>query len=291
MSETAISMKNVRYVYPDGSVALDDVSIEIAKGERVAILGPNGAGKSTLMLNLAGILTPSQGEVNILGLPVKTENMPDIRRNIGLTFQNPDDQLFCSTVFEDVAYGPLNLGLPEDEVTSRATDSLRQVGLEGYEKRLPHHLSEGEKKKVAIATVLSMRPKILMIDEPTANLDPKSREELTELIRDVVKRHEMTLIVATHDVDLVPQIADNVFILDGGRIVAGGPVREVFRNIDLMNKARLELPTVSKLFYLMAEKKIASTENIPLTIDEALDEIQSIIQRQTSDVLSKARRA
>ena len=291
MSETAISMKNVRYVYPDGSVALDDVSIEIAKGERVAILGPNGAGKSTLMLNLAGILTPSQGEVNILGLPVKTENMPDIRRNIGLTFQNPDDQLFCSTVFEDVAYGPLNLGLPEDEVTSRATDSLRQVGLEGYEKRLPHHLSEGEKKKVAIATVLSMRPKILMIDEPTANLDPKSREELTELIRDVVKRHEMTLIVATHDVDLVPQIADNVFILDGGRIVAGGPVREVFRNIDLMNKARLELPTVSKLFYLMAEKKIASTENIPLTIDEALYEIQSIIQRQTSDVLSKARRA
>jgi len=291
MSETAISMKNVRYVYPDGSVALDDVSIEIAKGERVAILGPNGAGKSTLMLNLAGILTPSQGEVNILGLPVKTENMPDIRRNVGLTFQNPDDQLFCSTVFEDVAYGPLNLGLPEDEVTSRATDSLRQVGLEGYEKRLPHHLSEGEKKKVAIATVLSMRPKILMIDEPTANLDPKSREELTELIRDVVKRHEMTLIVATHDVDLVPQIADNVFILDGGRIVAGGPVREVFRNIDLMNKARLELPTVSKLFYLMAEKKIASTENIPLTIDEALDEIQSIIQRQTSDVLSKARRA
>jgi len=291
MSETAISMKNVRYVYPDGSVALDDVSIEIAKGERVAILGPNGAGKSTLMLNLAGILTPSQGEVNILGLPVKTENMPDIRRNVGLTFQNPDDQLFCSTVFEDVAYGPLNLGLPEDEVTSRATDSLRQVGLEGYEKRLPHHLSEGEKKKVAIATVLSMRPKILMIDEPTANLDPKSREELTELIRDVVKRHEMTLIVATHDVDLVPQIADNVFILDGGRIVAGGPVREVFRNIDLMNKARLELPTVSKLFYLMAEKKIASTENIPLTIDEALYEIQSIIQRQTSDVLSKARRA
>jgi len=289
MSETAISMKNVRYVYPDGSVALDDVSIEIAKGERVAILGPNGAGKSTLMLNLAGILTPSQGEVNILGLPVKTENVPEIRRNVGLTFQNPDDQLFCSTVFEDIAYGPLNLGLPEDEVTSRATDSLRQVGLEGYEKRLPHHLSEGEKKKVAIATVLSMRPKILMIDEPTANLDPKSREELTELIRDVVKRHEMTLIVATHDVDLVPQIADNVFILDGGRIVAGGPVREVFRNIDLMNKARLELPTVSKLFYLMAEKKIASTENIPLTIDEALNKIQSIIQRQTSDVLSKAR--
>jgi len=280
VSEVAVELKDVTYAYPDGLVALDGVSLRVMRGEKVAILGPNGAGKSTLLMHMAGILTSSRGEVKILDLPVNNKNIREIRRNVGLTFQNPDDQLFCNTVFEDVAYGPLNLGLTEEEVNSRTEDALRQVGLEGYERRLPHHLSEGEKKKVAIASVLSMQPKVLLIDEPTANLDPKSREELIELIKNLGKRRNPTLIVATHDVDLVPQVVDKTFILNKGRIVAEGPVREVFSKLNLMREAKLEPPPILRLFQLMAEKSIVPPGTKPLTIDEALNEIQHIIQHQ-----------
>jgi len=273
VSEAAISVRDVKYSYPDGSVALDNVSLKVNKGEKVAIVGPNGAGKSTLLMHMVGILTPQRGEVTILGLPVNDKNIHEIRRNVGMTFQNPDDQLFCSTVYEDVAYGPLNLGLPKDEVASRTRDALRQVGLEGYDERPPHRLSEGEKKKVAIATVLSMQPKIVIIDEPTANLDPQSRQELIDLVRNLWEKQNFTLVVATHDVDLVPQIAGRTFILNQGLVTAEGPIRDVFRNIDVLHKARLESPTITRLFHLLAERKRTPRKNMPLTINEALAEI------------------
>ena len=276
MSQNAVELKNVRYVYPDGLIALDDVNLEITKEEKVAIIGPNGAGKSTLLMNMAGIIKPSQGAINIFGTALNDKNIYEIRRKVGLTFQNPDDQLFCSTVFEDVAFGPTNQGLTEDEVASRTKEALRHVGLEGYENRQPHHLSEGEKKKVAIATVLSMHPRVLIIDEPTANLDPKSREELIELINNLSREQEFTLIVATHDVEAVSQISDRIFILNKGRVVAEGPVREVFSQLNLLREARLQPPTLFQLFNRLAEKGFAAPKNMPLTIDEALDEIQRL---------------
>jgi len=282
VSEAAITVRDVRYTYPDGSVALDNVSLEVMKGEKVAILGPNGAGKSTLLMHMAGILTPQQGEVTILGMPLNDKNIHHIRGNVGMTFQNPDDQLFCSTVYEDIAYGPLNLGLPRDEVVSRTKEALRQVGLEGYDDRPPHRLSEGEKKKVAIATVLSMQPKIMIIDEPGANLDPKSRQELIDLIKDLQEKQSFTLVVATHDVDLVPQVADRTFILNQGRVIAEGPVREVLLNLEVLHEARLEPPSVTKLFYLLTERNAVTQESMPLTIDEALQEIQRLVHNQGS---------
>lgn len=276
MSQNAVELKNVRYVYPDGLIALDDVNLEIKKREKVAIIGPNGAGKSTLLMNMVGIIKPSQGEINILGTALNDKNIYEIRRKVGLTFQNPDDQLFCSTVFEDVAFGPTNQGLTEEEVTLRTKEALKQVGLEGYENRQPHHLSEGEKKKAAIATVLSMHPRVLIIDEPTANLDPKSREELIELINNLSREQEFTLIVATHDVEAVSQISDRIFILNKGRVVAEGPVREVFSQLNLLREARLQPPTIFQLFNRLVEKGFAGPKNMPLTIDEALDEIQRL---------------
>jgi len=276
MSQNAVELKNVRYVYPDGLIALDDVNLEIKKREKVAIIGPNGAGKSTLLMNMVGIIKPSQGEINILGTALNDKNIYEIRRKVGLTFQNPDDQLFCSTVFEDVAFGPTTQGLTEEEVTLRTKEALKQVGLEGYENRQPHHLSEGEKKKVAIATVLSMHPRVLIIDEPTANLDPKSREELIELINNLSREQEFTLIVATHDVEAVSQISDRIFILNKGRVVAEGPVREVFSQLNLLREARLQPPTIFQLFNRLVEKGFAGPKNMPLTIDEALDEIQRL---------------
>lgn len=282
MSNVAIELKDVSYVYPDGFVALDHVDLEVTKEEMVAFLGPNGAGKSTLLMQMAGVLRPSQGEVRILGMPVNERNIHHVRKRVGLVFQNPDDQLFCNTVFEDVAYGPLNLGLPEEEVVSRSREALREVGLEGYENRLPHHLSEGEKKKAAIATVLSMQPEILIVDEPTANLDPKSREELIELITNLSRERKSTLVIATHDVDIASEISDRMFVLNQGRILTEGTVKEVFSRVDLLREARLEPPSIFRIFCTMAERNIAHPRTMPLTIEAALNEIQDILERQKS---------
>jgi cobalt/nickel transport system ATP-binding protein len=274
----AITIRDVTYSYPDGSLALEGVSLKVVKGERVAVLGPNGAGKSTLLMHMAGIFTPQHGEVTILGLPVNEGNIHEIRRSVGMVFQNPDDQLFCSTVYEDVSYGLLNLGLSKDEVASKTREALRQVGLEGFEERLPHRLSEGEKKKVAIATVLPMKPEIMIVDEPTSNLDPGSRRELIDIIRALWERRKFTLVVATHDVDLVPQFADRTIILNQGRLVAEGPVRETLLNPELLRKARLEPPAITRLFHLLEEKKLAQGDSRPLTVDEGFEEIQYLIR-------------
>jgi cobalt/nickel transport system ATP-binding protein len=283
MGEVAIEMENVRYVYPDGSVALDGVSLRIMKHERVAIMGPNGAGKTTLLMLINGLFTPSKGNVNVLGLPVNGSNLREVRMKVGLAFQNPDDQLFCPTLWEDITFGPLNMGLPEEEITRRANEALKAVGLEGYEEKPPHHLSVGEKKKAAIATVLAMKPEILILDEPTANLDPKSRAELIELLNNLYRTQGITLVVATHDVNFVPLVMDRVYILNSGRVIAEGSVRAVFSNVKLMKEANLEPPVIAQLFSLLSEQDgIGFTEFLPFTVEDALQEIRRLIKRGSS---------
>ncbi|MGQ9468966.1 MAG: energy-coupling factor ABC transporter ATP-binding protein [Nitrososphaerales archaeon] len=273
MVDVAIDVKDLKYVYPDGFVALDDVSIKVLRGERVAILGPNGAGKSTLLMLINGLLKPHKGSVYVLGMPVD-ENLHKVRSSLGLVFQDPDDQLFCPTLWEDVTFGLLNMGLDKDEVIKRAEEALKNVGLDGYGEKAPHHLSAGEKKKAAIATVLAMKPEILVLDEPTANLDSRSRAELIELINDLHKSQKITLVTATHDVDFIPMVADRAYILKKGRIMAEGALEDIFSNFKMMRESGLEPPTVTRLFEFLNQLKGFDVKPLPLTIEQALHEIK-----------------
>jgi cobalt/nickel transport system ATP-binding protein len=273
MSELAIEMNDVSYVYPDGYIALQNVNLKIARGEKLAILGPNGAGKSTLLMVLNGLYKPSKGKVSALGVPVNDENLGTVRRDVGLVFQDPDDQLFSPTLWEDVCFGPLNMGLSEEEVKRRSMDALKVVGLEDYAEKPPHHLSVGEKKRAAIATVLAMQPKILILDEPTANLDPKSRRDLVNLLRSLHSGRDITLITATHDTNFLPAVVDRMCVLNKGCIIAEGKLREIFLNSKIMDEASSELPIVTQLFRLLADKKGMTIYSLPLTVEEALSEL------------------
>lgn len=224
-----IAIDNLSYCYPDNKKALDGINLQIMPGEKVALLGANGAGKSTLLLHLNGII---QSEHNILvaGQALNSTTARQIRGQIGLVFQNPDDQLFSPTVREDVAYGPYYQGLGQDEIDVRVSKALNAVHMAGYEERTPYHLSGGEKKRIAIATVLSMRPEMLVFDEPTAGLDPRARRRLIELLIELPQ----TMLIATHDLALARQITPRSVILDGGQVVADGPSAELLDNYDLM---------------------------------------------------------
>ncbi len=233
-----LQVEHLTFAYPDGRVALRDVSLTLHRGEKAALVGPNGAGKSTLMLHLNGILNSENGAVRVAGLAATKENLPRIRAMIGLVFQNPDDQLFSPTVFEDVAFGPLHMGLPEAEVRARVGEALSQVDMLEYQHRLSHHLSMGEKKRIAIATALSMRPQILALDEPTAGLDPRARRRLIELLRE---RSE-TMLVSTHDLLMVRELFPRMIIMDEGRIVADGPTETLLADEPLLEAHGLEMP-------------------------------------------------
>ena len=225
-----IDVADLSFSYPDGRRALSGVSLAILPGEKVALVGPNGAGKSTLMLHLNGILGDKNSPVRVGGLPMSKENLPVIRGRVGLVFQNPDDQLFSPTVFEDVAFGPLHMGLPEAEVRRRAAVALEQVGMAGAEDRLSHHLSIGQKKRVALATVLAMDPEILVLDEPTAGLDPRGRRQLIALLRDLPR----SMLVSTHDMALVAELFPRMVIMDEGRIVADGATGQLLASPALL---------------------------------------------------------
>jgi len=224
-----VRIESLSFSYPDGQSALSNVSLTIGQGETVALIGPNGAGKSTLLLHLNGILR-SNGLVKVFGRPIDDENLREVRSKIGLVFQNPDDQLFSPTVFDDVAFGPLNLGYSEAEVRQSVTRALDWVGMIGYEQRSPHHLSLGEKKRIAIATVLVMNPEILVIDEPTGNLDPRSKWSLIGLL----KRLPMTKIIASHDLELVQVLCQRAIVLDQGRIIADGATDYILADARLL---------------------------------------------------------
>ncbi|HVI93227.1 MAG TPA: ABC transporter ATP-binding protein [Anaeromyxobacter sp.] len=238
MSHHLVAVDALRYVYPDGTPALDGVTFAIHHGESVALVGANGAGKSTLLLHLAGVLFPREGRVRVGDWPVTRETLPQVRRSLGIVFQDPDDQLFMPTVEEDVAFGPASLGLPPDEIEARVAAALARVGAEGLRRRPPHRLSGGEKRAVAIAAVLASSPDVLVMDEPSSNLDPAARRALIEQLR----RFEHTKIVASHDLDLVLDVCERTIVLAGGRVAADGPTREVLDDAPLLARCRLERP-------------------------------------------------
>ena len=232
-----LRVQDLHFSYHDGHAALRGVSFEMCPGDKVALVGPNGAGKSTLMLHLNGILT-GQGDVIVGDKRISRDNLPAIRAMVGLVFQNPDDQLFSPTVFEDVAFGPLHMGLPKGEVEGRVMSALQAVRMSGYRDRLSHHLSVGEKKRIAIATVLSMDPQILVLDEPSAGLDPRARRTLSNLLREL----PITMLVSTHDMRLVEELFPRTIVMDEGLIVADGRTREILADEKFLNEHGLEKP-------------------------------------------------
>ncbi|AXK36464.1 ABC transporter ATP-binding protein [Streptomyces armeniacus] len=234
----SLEVRGLAYAYPDGHQALFGVDLTVPRGERVALLGPNGAGKTTLVLHLNGILSPGAGTVTVAGLPVVRDRLADVRRMVGIVFQDPDDQLFMPTVREDVAFGPAAAGLRGDELEARVADALRQVGMEPYADRPPHHLSFGQRRRVAVATVLAMRPEILVLDEPSSNLDPASRRELAAILRDL----DITVLMVTHDLPYAMELCPRAVVLSDGVIVADGGTRDLLCDDGLMRAHRLELP-------------------------------------------------
>jgi cobalt/nickel transport system ATP-binding protein len=238
VSAPALEVRGLEYTYPDGTQVLRGTDFHIHPGERVALLGPNGAGKTTLVLHLNGILTPDAGDVTVAGLAVQPRTVKEIRRRVGIVFQDPDDQLFMTTVRQDVAFGPANYGVTGEELDRRVLDALTDVGMAGVVDRPPHHLSLGERRRVAVATVLAMNPEILVLDEPSSNMDPASRRELA----DVLTGLEITLLMITHDLPYALELCPRAMIMNHGRIVADGPTAALLGNRELMSANRLELP-------------------------------------------------
>jgi cobalt/nickel transport system ATP-binding protein len=234
----ALELHDLRFAYPDGTEVLRGIDLEIDAGERVAVLGPNGAGKTTLLLHLIGILRASSGTVTVGGAVLSDDTLMEVRRRVGLVFQDPDDQLFMPTVREDVAFGPANYGLSGDTLDERVAWALEQVGMTAAAGRAPHHLSGGERRRAALATVLSMEPDVLVLDEPSSNLDPAGRRELAEVLRTL----PITLLLVTHDLPYALELCPRTVIVDGGSIVADGPTAEVLANAELLKAHRLELP-------------------------------------------------
>jgi len=238
-SDAAIRIQGLSYAYPGGVVALESVSFDVAPGERLGLVGPNGAGKTTLFLCLAGVLRARRGNAAVAGLdPTDPAQRRILPTRVGIVFQNSDDQIVNATVFDDVAFGPLNLGLGEAEVRSRVAEATERVGLTGLERRVPFHLSGGEKRRVALAGVLAMRPEILLLDEPSMHLDPRGRRELIRLIRELA----VTQVIASHDLEMVLETCSRVLVLDHGRVMADGPAATLLADAALMEAHGLEVP-------------------------------------------------
>jgi cobalt/nickel transport system ATP-binding protein len=236
--DPVLDVAGLAYAYPDGHQALYGVDLQVARGERVALLGPNGAGKTTLVLHLNGILEAQQGSVEVAGLSVRRETVSEVRRRVGLVFQDPDDQLFMPTVADDVAFGPANMGVRGTDLEQRVRVALEQVGMAEFADRPPHHLSFGQRRRVAVATVLAMQPEILVLDEPSSNLDPASRRELADILTSL----DITLLMVTHDLPYALELCPRSVVLSDGVIVKDGPTRDVLGDEATMKAHRLELP-------------------------------------------------
>ena len=275
-----LEVKNIKYSYTKDYQALKGVSLKVEKGEMVALLGKNGAGKSTLFLHLNGIYEPDEGQVFIDGEELKYDkkSLLKFRQKVGIVFQNPDDQIFAPTVEEDVAFGPLNLKLPMEEVQKRVTESLARVGMSGFEKKAPHHLSGGQKKRVAIAGILAMKPEIMVLDEPTAGLDPQGVVNLQKLLREL-NDEGITIIISTHEVDLVPNYAERVFVLVDGLLIAEGTPKEIFSKPEILDEANLKVPIVTELFQQLEADGFDMNGDYPLTIDEAKDKFVELLKK------------
>jgi len=253
MSHHIVEARGLSHTYPDGTKALDDIGLRITHGESVAIVGANGAGKSTLLHHLNGYLTPSAGTVRIGDYPLTKDTLREARRTVGMIFQDPDDQLFMPTVFDDVAFGPFNLGLPRDEVESRVMDSLTRLGIAHLKDKPPYRLSAGEKRRAAIATVLSMSPDILVLDEPTTGLDPLGRRQIIAILKEFTH----TKIIATHDLDMVLDLCGRTIVLHAGRIRADGKTLDIFNDSVLLSECHLEKPLSMQGCRICSQKQLS----------------------------------
>ena len=268
-----MKLENVMYRYPEADIAIENIDLEIEKGERVALVGPNGAGKSTLLHIMAGLFFPTSGKAWINDVELSRKSAATARKGVGLLFQDPDDQLFMPTVYEDVTFGPINLGLKEEEVHQRAIKAMELAGVADYGERVPHRLSTGEKKRVAIAGLLAMSPPTLLMDEPTANLDPQGRRDLVKVLDSL----DQTIVLATHDLSVAFELTERVIVLKRHKIF-DGDFRTLIRDREVLRQANLELPSFSRLMSEWGEHTGVKFEP-PLTVDQAL----KILLREKED--------
>ncbi len=279
-------LENLSHQYSDGTIALDNISLSFSKGERIALLGPNGSGKTTLLLHLIGILKPTSGKVYFEDKPLEytPKALLELRRRVGFVFQDPNDQLFAPTVKQDVAFGPLNLGQPAEQVRKAVEEALKLVGMSDYAEKPPHFLSYGQKKRVALAGVLAMQPDAIILDEPTSNLDPRGTSEILHLLLRLNKELGLTLILATHDVDMVPLFANKLYILNKGKLVSEGAPAELFSDAELIRSINLRSPRITHLFeVLKKEDKLLINPRLPLTISEARKEILRLLESEKGE--------
>jgi cobalt/nickel transport system ATP-binding protein len=251
-----IETRELCYVYPGNVTALNHINFIAPRNARIAVIGSNGAGKSTLFKHFNGIFKPTSGSILVRGEPITRQNSREIRKFVGIVFQNADDQIFSPTVEQDVAFGPTNLGLDADTIHHRVHEALKVVGIEHLANRVPHHLSGGEKKRVAIAGVIAMEPEVLVLDEPNAGLDPRGVADLNRFINSLSAKYGMTVIFSTHDVALVPEVADYIYVMDKGRIVASGTVDEIFVQPEMLQSVRLDVPVLPKLLKTLKENGV-----------------------------------
>jgi cobalt/nickel transport system ATP-binding protein len=281
-NDTAAAMEcqAVSYAYEEGTLALESIDLTIRQGEFVALLASNGSGKTTLIKVMAGLLKPGRGQIRINGAPIHTLSPKVLYQQVGLVLQNPKDQLFGATVADDVAFGPRNLGLPEDEIQRRVALSLEQVGAACFARRAIHHLSFGEQKRVALAGVLAMGPSILLLDEATAGLDPAGETQMMLLLNRLNREQGIAVIFATHLVDMLPLFADRVCVLDRGRVLRCEAVGDIFRDHAMLEKAGLRMPYVTSLFHDMKRLDRVPINGLPLTVREARAELLSLIPEE-----------
>ena len=273
MADIHLETKNLSFTYSDGTQALKNVNIQIKKGEKIAIMGPNGAGKSTLFSHFNGLSEPTSGHVEIDGEKIvfEREELLKVRQKVGIVFQDPNDQLFAPTVKEDVAFGPMNLGLEYEEVERRISESLEMVGMSGFEDKTPHHLSGGQQKRVAIAGIVAMRPEIMILDEPTAGLDPEGVDKVLDILNQL-NEEGMSIVISSHDIEMVNEFADKIFVLYNGEIIAEGDKHQIFSDKELLKKAHLKAPISTEILYRLKENGLnVNTEK--LSIDEVVEEI------------------
>lgn len=272
-----LETRDLKYTYPDGTVAVQNLNLEIKKGKKVAFVGQNGSGKSTLFLLLNGTLKPSQGEVLFHGVPFKydSKSLRDIRKSVGIVFQNSDDQIFAPTVYQDVAFGPANLGYSKERVDTCVQQALEYVGLSRLKDKPPHHLSGGQKKRVAIAGIMAMEPEVIILDEPLSNLDPAGADEIMELLNEF-NHFGSTIIISTHDVDLAYRWSDYVFLLSNSKIIGQGTPADVFKDTELLKKTGLRQPTTLEIYHEIERRGLASGGNSPKTIPELVNTLKPI---------------
>lgn len=276
MEHIHLETKDLTYTYPDGTQALKKVNIQIKKGEKIAIMGPNGAGKSTLFSHFNGLTEPTSGHVEIDGEKIifERDELLKVRQKVGIVFQDPNDQLFAPTVKEDVAFGPMNLGLDYDEVEKRITESLEMVGMSGFEDKTPHHLSGGQQKRVAIAGIIAMRPDIMILDEPTAGLDPEGVDKVLDILNNLNKEG-ISIVISSHDIEMVNQFADKIFVLYNGEIIAQGDKHQIFSDKELLKKAHLKAPVTTEILYKLKENGF-NVDTEKLSIEETVEEILKV---------------